>query len=99
MQPREVARRATLKILVRMTRHAADAQDHPAMLESIIGIVELGPHATDPWPADLTHHLIQPVTADRLDIVIDQPQDIAAGIQRTVVVDRRVVEAHSSAAP
>ena len=65
----------------------AQAKDDPSVLNCIVGVVKHRPDDPDFWPYRMAYHLLKPARLDDLDIVIEQPDNLAARPLRPYVAD------------
>ena len=63
---------------VRMTGKPIETEHDAAVLDTPVRIDELGADATDPFLLGEDQHLLKPVLAQNLDIVVDETDHIAA---------------------
>jgi hypothetical protein len=71
---------------------AADAENHPGVLDAIIGIVEFGADAADFRAEGLADHFIEPITVNDLEVVVEQADERCGGLTDAKIIDGGEVE-------
>ncbi len=77
----EIARLPARQTQVRVTGHAAQAEDDSAVLQRAIGIPEARADRAHLGPRRVAHHFRQPARVRHFDVVIQESQDVAAGLR------------------